>query len=126
VALGKLDGVTTVDVTLKRGVAHIALKPGNTVTLTQLRQTVKDAGYSSGAAVTTAIGRLSAAGRQKVLSVAGTSMTWVLEADAGTPPAASLAAMAEGTTVEVTGTIASASRGTTPDRIVIREIAAIR
>ena len=125
-ALGRLDGVTSVDVTLKRGVAHIALKPGNTLTLAQLRQTVKDAGYPSGEAVATAVGRLSAAGRQKVLSVSGTTMTWVVEAEAGTPLAASLASTADGATIAVTGTIAAAPKGADPERIVIRELTPVR
>lgn len=125
-ALGKLDGVTSVDVTLERGVAHVALKPGNTLTLAHLRQAVKDAGYPSGAAVATAVGRLSAAGRQKVLSVSGTTMAWVVEAGAGTPLAASLASAADGATITVTGTIAAAPKGADPERIVIRELTAVR
>lgn len=124
-ALGKLDGVTSVDVTLKRGVAHIALKPGNTLTLAQLRQIVKDAGYSSGEAVATAVGRVSSAGRQKVLSVTGTTMSWELEPAAGAPPAASLAATPDGSTVQVTGTIAAVP-GAARERIVIRELTSVR
>ena len=95
------------------------------LTLTQLRQTVKNAGYRSGAVVTTAVGRVSAAGGQKVLSVTGTTMTWELETAAGTPPAASLAATADGSTVQVTGTI-TAVPGAERERIVIRELTPVR
>ena len=54
VALKKVDGVSSVNVTLKRGVAHIALDAGNSVSLPQLRGIIKDAGYTTRDAVVTA------------------------------------------------------------------------
>ena len=45
VALKKLDGVESVDVSLEKASADIRLKPGNTITLPQLRRIIREAGY---------------------------------------------------------------------------------
>jgi len=45
VALKKLDGVESVDVSLEKATADIRLKPGNTITLPQLRRIIRQAGY---------------------------------------------------------------------------------
>lgn len=45
VAIKKLDGVESVDVSLEKARADIRLKPGNAVTLPQLRQIIRRAGY---------------------------------------------------------------------------------
>ena len=45
VAIKKLDGVESVDVSLERASADIRLKPGNAITLPQLRRIIRQAGY---------------------------------------------------------------------------------
>jgi copper chaperone CopZ len=45
VALKKLDGVESVDVSLERSTADIRLKAGNGITLPQLRRIIRQAGY---------------------------------------------------------------------------------
>jgi copper chaperone CopZ len=45
VAIKKLDGVESVDVSLEKAAADIRLKPGNAVTLPQLRRIIRQAGY---------------------------------------------------------------------------------
>jgi hypothetical protein len=45
VAIKKLDGVDSVDVSLERATADIRLKPGNGITLPQLRRIIRQAGY---------------------------------------------------------------------------------
>jgi copper chaperone CopZ len=45
VAIKKLDGVETVDVSLEKASADIRLKPNNTITLPQLRRIIRQAGY---------------------------------------------------------------------------------
>jgi copper chaperone CopZ len=45
VAIKKLDGVQTVDVSLEKATADIRLKPGNAVTMPQLRKLIRQAGY---------------------------------------------------------------------------------
>jgi len=45
VAIKKLDGVESVDVSLEKASADIRLKPDNTITLPQLRRIIRQAGY---------------------------------------------------------------------------------
>ncbi len=44
-AVQKLDGVESVEVSLERASADIRLKPGNKVTLPQLRKIIRQSGY---------------------------------------------------------------------------------
>lgn len=41
----KLDGVESVDVSLEKATADIRLRPGNTITLPQLRRLIRQSGY---------------------------------------------------------------------------------
>ena len=41
----KLDGVESVDVSLEKASADVRLKPGNRITLPQLRKLIRQAGY---------------------------------------------------------------------------------
>jgi copper chaperone CopZ len=45
VAIRKLDGVESVDVSLEKSAADIRLKPGNAITLPQLRRVIRQSGY---------------------------------------------------------------------------------
>jgi len=45
VVIIKLDGVESVDVSLEKATADIRLKPGNTITLPQLRRIIREGGY---------------------------------------------------------------------------------
>jgi len=45
VAIKKLDGVESVEVSLEKATADIRLKSGNTITLPQLRRLIRQAGY---------------------------------------------------------------------------------
>jgi copper chaperone CopZ len=45
VAIKKLDGVESVDVSLEKATADIHLKPGNAITLPQLRRIIRQSGY---------------------------------------------------------------------------------
>ena len=45
VAVKKLDGVESVDVSLEKASADIRLKAGNAITLSQLRRIIRQAGY---------------------------------------------------------------------------------
>jgi len=45
VAVKKLEGIESVDVSLEKASADIRLKPGNRITMAQLRQTIRKAGY---------------------------------------------------------------------------------
>lgn len=56
----KVDGIDTVTVSLKDGLTILDLKPGNAVTLTKLRQVIKNNGFVSQEA--TVVGRGAPAG----------------------------------------------------------------
>lgn len=56
VAVRKLDGVESVDVSLERASVTIGLRPGNRITLPQLRQIIRNNGFSAKDATVTAIG----------------------------------------------------------------------
>ena len=45
VAIKKLDGVESVDVSLEKATADIRLEPGNAITLPQLRRIIRQSGY---------------------------------------------------------------------------------
>ena len=45
VAIRKLEGVESVDVSLEKASADVRLKPGNAITLPQLRRIIRQAGY---------------------------------------------------------------------------------
>lgn len=110
VALKKIDGISSVNVTLKRGVAHIGLEQGNAVSLPQLRQVIKDAGYATREAVVTARGTVLRRRDRLVLDVTGTSTSLVLAPDPATPAAftALETSAAPGQMrVEIVGTVAA-------------------
>jgi hypothetical protein len=76
----KLPAVTDVRVSLNDGLTILDLKPGNTVTLAQLRQIIKHNGFVSKDAAVVARGALSS--DQKTFIVSGTNE----QLAAATPP----------------------------------------
>lgn len=105
--MNKVQGITSVNVTLKRGVAHMELAAGNAVSLPQLRRIIKDAGYVAREAIVTVRGTVTQQNGDYLLAVTGTSTSVRLTAD----PAAR-SAFAElsrivggGKPVEIVGTI---------------------
>ena len=67
----KLPAVTEVRVSLNDGLTVLDLEPGNTVTLTQLRQIIKNNGFVSKDATVIARGTVSP--DQKTFAVSGTN-----------------------------------------------------
>jgi copper chaperone CopZ len=127
VALSKVDGVASVEVTLKRGVAVIRLTEGNAVKLSELRRIVKDAGYTSQEAAVTAIGRIAARNGATHLSVEKTQEVFHLEAHAEAPDVLREVARWQDSLVEVTGIVLSPAAGaTTPSTLRARAISVSR
>ena len=58
-AVGKLEGVETVEVSLEKSSALITLKPDNKVTLPLLRRTIRNSGYPTRDAHIAARGRMT-------------------------------------------------------------------
>ena len=126
VAVRKLDGVESVDVSLERAVAEIRLAPGNRVTLGRLRQLIKDNGFTSKEAVVTAIGSLIERDGKPALSVAGTDMVWLLTPDPQRPDAhraaaARLAAKQAGG-VESSGVLTAPATPNQPDTLTLQSL----
>jgi len=67
----KIPAVAQVRVSLKDGLTILDLKPGNTATVAEFRQTIKNNGFVS--KEVSAAARGSVAGDQKTFTVAGTN-----------------------------------------------------
>ncbi len=79
VSLEKIDGVQSVAVTLNDGHARLVLKPGNKVTLDQVRRVVERNGFTpKGAAVVAEADVIAGPGAQLRLQVSGTNETFPL------------------------------------------------
>lgn len=77
VALEKIDGVTSVTVSLNEGMAAIEFDPGNEVTVEKVRQVAIDAGFTPKHATIRIAG--TAIHREKpALQVAGTDIVYLL------------------------------------------------
>ena len=87
VALKKLPGVESVDVSLNKGLATVKLKPGNTLSVPQFWELLHQKGYTPKATVVFARGELSGGGDRLQLKVSGTKDVLRLAADPknGTP-----------------------------------------
>jgi len=81
VALQKVDGVASVNVTLKEGLARVTLKPGNKVMLSELRRLIERNGFTpKGAAVVAEAEELPTAGAESQIKVTGSDETFPLAA----------------------------------------------
>ncbi len=119
VSIKKIAGVESVDVSLKQGLTSIRLKPGNTVTLAQVRKAIKADAFTPQEARITAVGVLnSAANGAAIFKVAGTGETFPV---VRTPHAAWEKEL--GRTVVVSGLISASGNRTEPGTLQITEIA---
>lgn len=71
VAVKKIDGVKSVEVSLNHGVADIILQPDNAVSLDRIRQIVLDNGFSPREAEVVVKGHVMQKDSQPVLKVSG-------------------------------------------------------
>ncbi len=81
VALKKVAGVESVDVSLNKGVATVKLKAGNGVTVSQLWQLIHEKGYSPKATTISVRGSIASAQGQLQLKVSGSGEVLPLAAD---------------------------------------------
>ena len=72
VALKKVPGVDTVDVSLNKGLATVKLKPGNTVSVPQFWQLLHEKGYTPKATTVSVRGELASGSGRLQLKVSGT------------------------------------------------------
>jgi hypothetical protein len=129
VAVRRLEGVESVTVSLERASAAIGLRPGNRITLPQLRQIIKNNGFTAKEATVTAVGTLIERGGKPALSVTGTDIVWLLAPRAGTDAAyadASQRATAHQTgPIEVVGTVAAPTDPSQPEVLVLEALKAV-
>jgi copper chaperone CopZ len=81
VAVLKLDGVESVEVSLERGLADVRLRAGNSLTIEQLRTTIKRNGFVPGSATVEVAGRLVTRGAGVALAVTGSNAVLTLASD---------------------------------------------
>ena len=114
VAMKKLEGVETVDISLNKSAAELTLREGNRVTIDQLRTIIKRNGFTPKEAVVTTIGVPARKTGGLVLEVRGQPSVLAI-APGGTAPAAIkiLTEAAAGTPAPhvVTGTISQKADG---------------
>jgi hypothetical protein len=118
----KLPGVESINVSLERASADIQLRPGNSITLAQLRSIIKNNGFTAKEATVTVVGKLIERGGQPALDVTGTDTVFLIAPDPKQPAIFKQIeerqrAKAPGA-VELTGLMESHSG--TPDRIVVQ------
>jgi copper chaperone CopZ len=80
VAVKKVPGVASVEVSLSEGMAHIEFAPSNTVSLGQLRKAVNEQGFTPKDAAVIVEGYLETRGKETVFKVSGSGDTYVLNA----------------------------------------------
>ena len=81
VALKKVAGVESVNVSLNKGLATVKFKPGNTVSVPQLWQLIHENGYAPKATTVSVRGDLANIQGRLQLNVSGTNETLALAAD---------------------------------------------
>ena len=84
--MGKVAGVSAVKVSLNDGLTVLDFKPGNTVTIANLRQIIRNNGFVTKEARVIASGTMIANGDQLILEVAGSGEKIVLSSGASTTP----------------------------------------
>ena len=119
----KVDGVESVDVSLERASAAINLRPGNRITLAQLRQIIKNNGFSAKEATVTVAGTLTERGGKPALTVTGTDIVWLIgpraAGDAAYADAMQRVKAHENGPVEAAGTVAAPTDPTQPEVLVL-------
>jgi copper chaperone CopZ len=127
VALLKVAGVESVDVSLERATAAIRLRAGNSVTLAQIREIVKNNGFTAKEADVTVVGSLVERGGKPALAVSGTNVVLLLAPDSKQPDTyEELTKRLPGTqpgAIELRGTVES--RPDQPDMLVVRTASAL-
>ena len=103
VALKKVPGVDSVDVSLNKGLATVKLKQGNTLSVPRFWQLLHEKGYTPKATVVSARGELTGSAPKLQLRVIGTKDVLDLVADPKNAPAFNEATKRIGQSVIVQG-----------------------
>ena len=117
----KVPGVATVEVRLNQGLTVLDLKPGNTVTLSNLRQVIRNSGFTTPEARVTAQGAVRMADGRLLFEVSGSrERFWLTADDAHQSLIDELrrrAAAGTAASVEIDGTTQPAAKGEWPMQV---------
>jgi copper chaperone CopZ len=122
VALKKVVGVESVDVSLNKGLATLKLKPGNTVSVPQLWELIHEKGYTPKTTAISVRGDLESLQGRFQLKVSGTKDTLPLVADPKNPVAYSEAATKAGQTVVIQGVMVPGKNLKTPVPLQVGQV----
>jgi copper chaperone CopZ len=103
VALKKVPGAESVEVSLNQGLATVKLKPGNTISVPQLWELIHKNGYTPKSTAVSVRGELANINGQLQLKVSGTNETLSLAANPKNPAPYSEASTKIGQTVIIQG-----------------------
>ena len=122
----KVEGVESVDVSLERASAAINLRPGNRITLAQLRQIIKNNGFSAKEATVTVVGTLTERGGKPALTVSGTDVVWLLTSGntAAYADAAQGVKTQQASPVEAIGIVAVPANPNQPEELALQSLKA--
>jgi copper chaperone CopZ len=126
VVVGKIEGVQSVKVSLKEGVATIQLAPSNRVTVFRIRDAIRSNGFTAREAEIRIAGSLVHRGDTLALIVPGTDEVFVLyDAPTSVGTVAALQRRGEGVRVVLTGQVPSPRprRRGGPERLLVRSLA---
>jgi copper chaperone CopZ len=129
VAIRKLEGVESVDVSLEKASADIRLRSDNRITLGQLRQIVKSNGFSAKDASVTALGTLSERAGQILLTVSGADSTYQISRAKSRSAAYADAVQSLKThpslKIEVAGIVTASPSPNQPDELALESFAPV-
>jgi copper chaperone CopZ len=122
VALRKVVGVASVEVSLNKGLATVKLKPGNAVSVPQLWQLIHEKGYTPKVTNISVRGELVNLQGKAQLRVVGTKDVLALSADGKNPAAFDELAKRMGQTVTIQGVMQPGKDFKTPVPLQVREV----
>ena len=130
VAVQKLEGVESVDVSLQQKTAVIGLRAANRITLSDLRDVIKDAGFNAREASVTVVGTLVERGGKPALEIGGLKTVLLLASSPGKPDAyndtAKRVHALETGQVEITGVINPPANASQPEELIVHAVASPR
>jgi copper chaperone CopZ len=122
VALKKMPGVESVDVSLNKGLATVRLRAGNTLSVQQFWQTIHHNGYTPKNTAVSLRGELVNAKGQMKLKITGTNEVLDLVADSSNAAAYKTAESKLGQTVTIEGVMMPVKNLKTPVPLEVRRI----
>jgi copper chaperone CopZ len=129
VAVQKIAGVESADVSLQFKTADIKLRPGNRVTLSRLRTAIKDSGFTAKEATVTVVGTIVERGGKPALDATGLGTVLLIVPDPAQPAAYDQAstrlASKQAGAVEIVGVINPPASAGDPEQIMIQSLAPV-